>query len=569
MRDRNDDPEENTGRSPLREGAGVRKKARVARKRPRQRPSFFDEEQADAWGEAEPSSPVSGDEGWEATVAAAMEIEAEAGRPAEPEEYEDADAEPEVERVTVADTDDHELRPARTRRDERPGGGGGRRVPLALPLAIAGALLTVVVAGIFTSLSKIDYTDFVFWLVLFTLAAHFDLKLRGGGMISLGIAPLLGALIALPVNIPDVPYSKIAASGCVQVVWIFVLGTIVTMITRMFSELTREDVVGLLTDLTGVGFMALVFYVLMQLFPQKPELLGHYTPALLVTLTFCGGALYAFYLLKLTYMQAQEGYFSPGLYLQSAVRRSLLPFLTICLLGTLMGMVFVGIGIWWVLFALPLLLALQYAFNRVAATDLYLLETIRVLAAIPEETGMIERGHAESVARLSEGVAQELGLSPEDKKQIEYAAYLHDIGAITRGADVDEDQRQLTETEGVITGGVDILGQVEYLGVAAEILRGREGLRDRVEDVDKRRAVSVGAGILKAVDDFESLLRGEEGREPMSESAALTEMNLERGVRYDSKVLRAIARVCPRLPKEGLTPSVGGFTEESEFWSEQ
>jgi hypothetical protein len=542
----------------------------VARKKPRQRSSFLDEGPSDVWEDSEPSRPVDEDEGWEATVAAAMEIEAEEGGDAETPQRVDTGTEPEVGPVAGPDAEEFDIGPPRDRREERLGGGGGRRVPLALPLAILGAVVTVVVAGISTSLSKIDYTDFVFWLVLFTLAAHFDLKLRGGGVVSLGIAPLIGALIALPVNIPDVPYSKIAASGCVQVVWIFVLGTIVTMITRMFSELTRDDVVGLLTDLTGVGFMALVFYVLMQLFPQKPELLGHYTPALLVTLGFCGGALYGFYLLKLTYMQAQEGYFSPGLYLQSAVRRSILPFLTVGMLGTLMGMVFVGIGIWWVLFVIPLLLVLQYAFNRVAATDQYLLETIRVLAAIPEETGMLERGHAERVARLSEGVAQELGLSPEDKKQVEYAAYLHDMGAVvTRGTGVDEDQRQLSEIEGVITGGVDILGQVEYLGVAAEILRGREGLRDRVVDVDKRRAVSVGAGILKAVDDFESLLRGDEGREPMSESAALTEMNLERGVRYDSKVLRAIARVYPRLPKEGLTPGVGGFTEEPEFWSEQ
>lgn len=478
------------------------------------------------------------------------------------------------ERETKAPAGDDELSLPGRRVRRSPGGGGGTRqgavrgIPLALPLALLTAVVTLVVTILFTRLGKIDYTNFVFWLVVFTLAAHLKLELKGGGTINLGLAPLLGALIALPVSLPNIPYSNISAAGCVQVVWIFLFGTIITLITRMFGELSREDMVGMLMEFTGVGVTAWVFYGLMNLFPQKPELLGHYTPSLLVSVAISAGVIYLFYLGKSSYVQAEQGYFSPGLYLRSILRKSWFPFLTLGFTGVLMGLIFVGIGMWWSLFTLPLLLVFAYAYHRVAATDLYLIETIRVLSAIPEETGLLDMGHAERVARLSEGIARELGLSPEDVKQVEYAAYLHDIGAITRKSG-EKEQQQLLEVEGVIAGGVDILGQVDYLGVAAEILRGREGLRDRVVDVGKRRAVSVGAGILRAVDDFESLMRGGEGREPLSENAALTEMNLERGVRYDSKVLRAIARVYPRLPKEVLTPVVGGSTEDSEFWSEQ
>ncbi len=403
--------------------------------------------------------------------------------------------------------------------------------------------------------------------MLFTLAAHLQLDLKGGGTVNVGLAPLLGALIALPVALPTIPYDKITAAGCVQVIWIFLFGTIVTLVTRMFGELKKEDVVGMLVEFTGVGITAFLFFGLMTILPQKPVLLGHYTPALLVSAGICAGVLYVFYLGRSAYIQAEQGYFSPGLYLQSVLRKSWFAFLMLGFLGVLMGMIFVGIGMWATLFVLPVLPVIAYAYYRVAATDQDLIETVRVLSAIPEKTGLLEQGHGERVARLSEGVARELGLSPEDVKQVEYAAYLHDIGAITRkGA---EDQRELAEVEGVISGGVDILGQVDYLEVAAEILHGREGLRDRVVDVGKRRAVSLGAGILRAVDDFESLLRGGETREPLTANEALVEMNLERGVRYDSKVLRAIARVYPRLPKEALTPVVGGSEEESEFWSEQ
>jgi hypothetical protein len=572
LRDQNDEFEasQEEGLSPVRRRA--RKiRDRGARKTPGRRPSFIDEEPEDS--------------SWEATVAETQRIEGEetpTGGPVleEPVEEEPAPRKPEAreeasEAPPAAPAKAEELGiPSRRMRGPSGAGRGLRErglrgIPLALPLSIAAALVTLVFTILFTRLGKIDYSNFVFWFVIFTLAAHLTLRLKGGGSLNLGLAPLFGALIALPVSLPNIPYGKIPASGCVQVVWIFLFGTVVTLVTRLFGELTKEDVVGMLIDFTGVGFTVLVFYAVMKILPQKPELLGHYTPGLLVSVAISAGVLFLFYLGKSSYIMAQEGHFSPGQYLQSALRKSWFAFLIIGFIGTLMGLIFVGIGMWQVLFVLPLLPVIMYSYDRVAATDQYLIETIRVLSVIPEETGMIEKGHADRVARLSAGVARELGLSPEDAKQVEYAAYLHDIGAITMKGGPDEDQQQLTEAEGVIVGGVDILGQVDYLEVAAEILRGREGLRDRVFDVGKRRAVSLGAGILRAVDDFESLVHGGEGREPLSENDALTEMNLERGVRYDSKVLRAIARLYPMLPKEGLAPIVAGSSEEPEFWSEQ
>lgn len=463
--------------------------------------------------------------------------------------------------------------PAGRRRVPRRGEGREMRAdgpPAVLLLALAGAVATLVLTIAFTRPGKINYGHFLFWLVIFTLASHLLLRLRGGCTLSLGLAPLLGALVAMPVDVQrmpySVPYSKIVASGVVQVVWIFLFGTILVMVTSMFGEFKREEFIGLLLDVTGVGAATLVFFLFMKVLPQKPELLGHYTPALLVSTALAAGVIYVFFLGKSSYLQARQEPFSPGVYLQSVLRNSLYPYLILGFTGALMGLVAVGIGMWSVLFLLPLLPVVMYAYNRIATTDQDLLETIRVLAAIPEETGMLEKGHSNRVALLSSAVARELGLSPEDVKQVEFAAYLHDIGAISRTGDR---QPELSETEGVITGGVDILGRVDYLEVAAEILRGREGLRDRVGDVDKRRAVSLGAGIVKAIDDFESLVSGGEGREGLSEHDALTEMNLERGVRYDSKVLRAIARVYPKLPREELTPVGGGSTQEPEFWSEQ
>jgi hypothetical protein len=436
--------------------------------------------------------------------------------------------------------------PAR-RREPRAGG-----FPVTIPLIVAAALATLIISIFYTKLSLVDYSNFFFYLVVFTLCAQFDLRIKRGGALNLGLAPLLAALTSLP---------------AVQVVWIFLLGALISMFARTMGRVTKDDVLGMLIDYAGVGVAAVVFQFFLKVIPKKPELHGNYWPGVLVSVAIAAGMLFLVFLVRSAYVLSQEGYLPVVVYFKSTVRRSWLPFLAVGFTGVLMGLIYIGIGMWSVLFALPLLLVFAYAYNRVAATEQYLLDTIRILSAIPEETGRVAKGHGERVAGLSVGVARELGLSPEDVQQVEYAAYLHDIGAITREKP-GEEQQQLMEVEGVIEGGVDIVGKVDYLEVAAEILRGREGLRDRVEDVGKRRAASLGAGILRAVDDFEILVQGSEGREPLSERDALVEMNLERGVRYDSKVLRAIAKVLPRLPREGASSIAEGSAEGSPLWGE-
>lgn len=421
-------------------------------------------------------------------------------------------------------------------------------------MLVAAAVATLLITALKTRFGSIDYSDFVFFLVIFTVTAHFDLRLTGGGKMNVGIALTLAALVALP---------------GVEVVWMFLIGTLVTLVTRMIGETEKDELLGLLIDFSGVGLTALVFWLLVELLPKKPLLLGRYTPGVLISVAIAAGVLFLFYVVRETYISSKEGLFPVLVYSQSIARKSWIPFLILSFVGVLMGLIFLGIGMWSVLIALPLLLVFIYAYNKVAVTDEYLLETIKVLSAIPEETGMIDLGHADRVARLSEAVSRELGLGPEDVQQVEFAAYLHEMGAISGPGEPEGDQEQLTGVEGFTAGGVDIAGKVNYLEVAAEILRGREGLRDRVSDIDKRRAASLGAGILEAVDDFEALLKGSEDREPMTESEALTEMNLERGVKYDSKVLRAIARVLPRIRREGLTSSAEGSTESSPFWGEQ
>jgi len=448
---------------------------------------------------------------------------------------------------------------ARKRPPTRRRSGGMRDVVVGgprfiIPLILIAGLATLIISIFFTRLSDVHW-GFWFFLVIFIVAAQFDLQVRGGGRINLGLAPLLAALMSIPT---------------IQVVWIYLFGTIAELIVRLLGgEVTRDEMIVMLLDYSGVGIMALIFHGIVVGLPKKPMFLGNFWPGLIAAVAIAAAAYFFVQILGMAFELSQEGQLPAAVYLKSSLRKAWIPCTGISLVGILMGLVYVGIGMWSMLFVLPLLLVLRYAYNRIAATDQYLLETIRTLSAIPEETGRVASGHTERVAVLSAAVARELGLSPDDVNQVEYAAYLHDMGTITRWREPGAEQQQLMEVEGVISGGGDMIARVPYLDVASEILSGREGLRDRVEDAGKRRSASMGAGILRAVDDFESLVQGREEREPLSESDALVEMNLERGTRYDSKVLRAIARVIARMPREGLLESAEGSTESSPFWRDE
>lgn len=415
-------------------------------------------------------------------------------------------------------------------RERRKKARTGAPLGVAFFVLIAVAAAIIVFSGIYAWRGKIDYGKFFFLLAIFILADHFDLKLKDGGTMSLGVALLVGAVFCLP---------------WAQAIWVFILGALVTLITRKFGEIKWDDILVRLISLIGVAAMAGVFYALKEALPDKPVWSGGYSPYQLLSLAIAVAVYFLAYVTKEIYLLSDKGQIPIGAYFKSVVMNSWVPYLELCLLGMLFGLIFTCISIWHSLIVLPVLFVLMYAYNMVTRADEYLTETVRVLSAIPERVGLVDEGHARRVAELSGKVARELSLSPDEVKQIMHAAYLHDIGAIRRQAE-EAGQLELLEAEGVVLGGVDVVGGVDYLGITAEILRGREGLGDRVASLSKRKVVDTGVGILRVVNDFDKLVRGSEGKEPLSPNEALTEMNLERGVKYDSKVLRAIARVLAR-----------------------
>lgn len=137
--------------------------------------------------------------------------------------------------------------------------------------------------------------------------------------------------------------------------------------------------------------------------------------------------------------------------------------------GALFGLARPVMGFWALAVAvLPYAFA-HMAFERYSSTKVTYGQTIRALAQIPEVAELAPLGHSERTADLAVAIAQEMGLSPPDVTELEYAALMHDVGRITlnepailRAGFTDED---------IARWGAQIIAEAPYLEKVSEFVR--------------------------------------------------------------------------------------------------
>jgi putative nucleotidyltransferase with HDIG domain len=167
--------------------------------------------------------------------------------------------------------------------------------------------------------------------------------------------------------------------------------------------------------------------------------------------------------------------------------------------------------------------------NRDKELDERYFQTIRVIGdAFDLSRGM--PGHSGRVSNLSVEVSRELGLSEEEARNVRYAAALHDIGRIEYEG--DEEVPMHAER------GAEVLEEVPRLRPIADIVRYH---RPQPGEEEGTGRMPTGSKIIGVVSDYDLLTNHPTKR--LSSVQALEEMGLERGRRYDSKVLRTLAQV--------------------------
>jgi hypothetical protein len=191
----------------------------------------------------------------------------------------------------------------------------------------------------------------------------------------------------------------------------------------------------------------------------------------------------------------------------------------------------------WVLpvLCLPLLFT-QLSLRRYSRIKDVHLETIRALSRITELAGLTEPGHARRVARTSQRIGQELGLSESDLLDLEYACLMHDIG-----------QLSLTDPlHGGRTATESLERQRELAHAGAEVIR-RAGALNRVADLVENLAEPIrnggplGSKILRVANAYDDLAGPVP--EPARRTEALNVIRMGLAVHYDPAVVESLSRL--------------------------
>ncbi|HEX8138031.1 MAG TPA: HD domain-containing phosphohydrolase [Pyrinomonadaceae bacterium] len=176
--------------------------------------------------------------------------------------------------------------------------------------------------------------------------------------------------------------------------------------------------------------------------------------------------------------------------------------------------------------------------------------TLKALAAALETRDAETHGHSERVVNFSLRLGQELGLSREEMRSLEFGALLHDIGKIGIPDAILRKPGPLTEDEWTRMRQHPLLGQkilrgIEFLEGAAQVVAEHHekwdgsgyplGLRGREIDIKAR--------IFAVADTFDAIVSNRVYRNGKSYDVALAELKANAGRQFDPAVVAAFERI--------------------------
>ena len=393
----------------------------------------------------------------------------------------------------------------------------GKWTTALVPVVMVGGLLGLL--GSAPALRVIEHPSaLAFFLVLGLLTELMRVPMARGGFISAGLASYFAATLIL---------------GGAGAAWVAALTRIVGGFVR------RERAVAMTYHVSLVVLACLAPSALLGGDPTRWDLatLGGFSGVLLAAAAFgvvlVGG--------EVLFISAQRGVV-PGI-VWRAHRHWLLSMLpTLLGLGLLLAhgyrwreVIFGDAGT--VVAALAVLVPLGVLFYasrlRFEMERLYT-RCLRSLGRAMESKFPNPMGHCDRVARLAVGIAERLGLPPDDVQVVEYAASLHDVGMILiprkvlRGADLREAEPQIAHHA---TRAAELL---EPLGARLPVIPLIEAHH---QPFASEPPPPLGARILSAASDYDELVH----RQGVVPEAAMRRLHAEAGSRYDPAVVRALA----------------------------
>ena len=204
--------------------------------------------------------------------------------------------------------------------------------------------------------------------------------------------------------------------------------------------------------------------------------------------------------------------------------------------GTLFGLAWSAMGLWAVAVAILPYAFAHTAFDRYSSTRITYGQTIKALAQIPEVAGLAPRGHSTRTSDIAVAIAQEMGLSPAEVTELEYAALMHDVGRITlnepailRAGFTDED---------IARWGAQIIAEAPYLQHVSELVR-LQHRPYRSPGVEFDPDIPMASKIIKVASTYDQA-QIEQGLSPVE---SLERIHQGSAYEFDPKVAASLRRV--------------------------
>ena len=185
-------------------------------------------------------------------------------------------------------------------------------------------------------------------------------------------------------------------------------------------------------------------------------------------------------------------------------------------------------------------------------------DTISALSSALEAKDKYTKGHSERVMNYSQGIAVELGLSPDKIREIRYAAILHDIGKIAISEQIITKPGHLTNAEFISIQthpdiGAGILSSIDFLNKSSEYVKYHHEKADGSGYYKKKAGeYPWEATIINLADSYDALTSNRSYRTASEPESALNELKISIGKQFDKKVFDAFIRYLKKnqiLPK--------------------